>query len=136
MKNSIVLDYDALANHPASKIFAMNEAFISSTQLEFNVSAFEQSPNQCYASADVCSLLVDYATRKVGYGLIGPCFACENEMTLHNCCSVTQLSLQVTIDTHNTSDASYLCQVYTVENNTPKLIAESTGTLLRTDCSN
>lgn len=73
--------------------------------------------------------IFDYATRIVGYKTLGQCSISECEISVHNELPVTNLIVSASITATNKQYATYQCEIYSVNQSSNLLLAESQGTL-------
>jgi hypothetical protein len=73
--------------------------------------------------------IFDYAARIVGYKTLGQCFISECEISVHNESPVSNLIVSASITATNKQYATYQCEIYSVNQSSNLLLAESQGTI-------
>jgi hypothetical protein len=73
--------------------------------------------------------IFDYAARIVGYKTLEQCFISECEINIHNQSQMDNLIVHASITATNKEHATYHCEIYSVNQLSNLLLAESQGTV-------
>jgi hypothetical protein len=77
----------------------------------------------------VLGCIFDYSAQIVGYKTLGQCAISECEINIHTESQANNLIVNASIAATNTQYATYHCEIYSVNQSSNLLLAESHGTL-------
>ena len=77
----------------------------------------------------VLGCIFDYSARIVGYKTLGQCFISECEINVHTESQADNLIVNASIAATNNQYATYHCEIYSLNQPSNLLLAESQGTL-------
>ena len=114
-----------LNNHSVSSLFHVNIIDYSAGKIVLGLNA--RAP--LFNGSLGC--IVDCVARIAGQASVGDCVVSEYELNTHAQSSATEFMATGSIESFNSLNAIYSCEIYALENSNYKPLAESQGTLLK-----